>query len=91
MTCLVLVLGWDHDDISSALRLARRCLLDTHCPRPQLAVACVGRVELVVREGRRLRGEDLEWPLMVSRGRRDKAPSIGEERQPECDSGSVVI
>jgi len=48
-------------------------------------------MELVVREGRRLRREDLEWPLTVCRGRRDKAPSTGEERQPECDSGSVVI
>jgi hypothetical protein len=45
MTCLVLVLGWDHDDISSARRLARRCLLAMHCTRPQLAVANVGRVE----------------------------------------------
>jgi hypothetical protein len=62
-----------------------------HCPRPQLAVASVGRVELVVREGAACGARISNDLLMVCRGRRDKAPSTGEERQPECDSGSVVI
>lgn len=39
----------------------------------------VGRVELVVRKERRLRSEYLEKPPKVHWGRRDQAPSAGEE------------